>query len=119
MLKNDEKFTLKFFFILLFICMAVALVFSGCDSFKPVKQEVLSEYPECVVMLNAGEIYKGDKDKSGTVSPVTKCLDSIKRQRCAMEVFNKQVDCNGKKIYVVDWGADKDRMNQYNECLLK
>jgi hypothetical protein len=105
--------------IMLLFSIALIMLFCGCDSFKPVKQEILSEYPECVVMLNSGEIYKGDKDKSGTVSPVTDCLKAIKRQRCAMEVFNKQIDCNGKKVYVIDWEADRDKMNSFNECLLK
>ena len=101
------------------ICIISVFFYTGCDSFKPVKSEVLSDYPECVVMLNSGEIYKGDKDKSGTVSPVTECLKAVKRQRCAMEVFNKQIDCNGKKIFVVDWNAEKDKISNYNECLLK
>lgn len=118
-MESEAKYTMKFFFVLLFVCMLSVMLFSGCDSFKPVKQEVLSEYPECIVMLNSGEIYKGDKDKSGTVSPVIECIKAVKRQRCAIEVFNKTVDCNGKKVYVVDWGADKDKMNEFNECMVK
>jgi len=55
--------------ILFFSAIALLMLFCGCDSFKPVKGEALMEYPECVVMLNSGEIYKGDKDKSGTVTP--------------------------------------------------
>lgn len=100
------------------IAFTIIVLSTGCDSFKEVQPQVLTDYPECVVMLNTGEIYKGaDKDKSGTVLPVAECLSSIKRQRCAMEVFNKLTYCNGKKIYVIDWGADKDKMSQFNDCM--
>jgi len=113
---------IKWIFIITVLCLALfafTAFFCGCDSFKEVKPDVLSDYPECIVMMNAGEIYKGsDKDKSGTVLPVSECLNSIKRQRCAMEVFNKQIECNGKKIYVVDWDDEKG-MYKFNDCMSK
>lgn len=103
--------------MILLSLLVIILIATGCDTFKPIKGESLSEYPECIVMLNTGEIYKGDKDKSGTVSPVISCLDSIKRQRCAMEVFNKKILCGKKEIYVVDWD-DTTKMPKFNACLL-
>lgn len=105
--------------LILMISIIATLSFNGCDTFSEVKPEVLAKYPECVVMMNAGEIYKGDKDKSGTVTPLTECLKSIKRQRCAREVFKTFTESKDHKIYSVDWGCSKEKMNQFNECMLK
>jgi hypothetical protein len=102
--------------IIFIICIAVALImfFCSCNSFNPIGKTELSEYPECMVFLNTGELYKKVEEKSGTVLPVDACLKAIKRNRCVMEVFQKKID----NKYVADW-TDKEKIYQFNECLLK
>ncbi len=112
-----ESFSLIALIILCILCM-IMIWLTGCSSFNEKSPQILEDYPECVVMLNTGEIYKGDKDKSGTVSPVNSCLDAIKRRRCAIEAFNKFVTVNEKSYYVVDW-SDKAGLERYNACMLR
>jgi hypothetical protein len=96
--------------IVFFICMAVAIcALICCNTFTPVKPQLLAEYPECIVFLNSGEVYRKGEDKSGTVLPVDACLNAIKRQRCAKEVFGESG---------VIW-SDKDKMYLFNDCLTK
>lgn len=114
MMNSQKKYEIALCVLLIILVIIMAVILSGCSTFSPVKENVLSEYPECVVMLNAGEIYKKSDDKSGTVNPLSACISSIKRGRCAREVFNKKVD----NIYVVEWDS-KEKMALFNECLLK
>ena len=101
---------LGFFVVMIFSLLAMSMV--GCNTFNEIGEKQLSSYPECVVMLNSGEIYKTSKDKSGTVNPLSACLKSIDRQRCAMEVWGKEENSPAK----VDW-SDEKKLLLFYKCM--
>ena len=101
--------------VLVVVSVSITVLVPGCKSnYKPVAEEQLKNYPECVFAMNTFKAYEDSKEKSGVVLPGKACLDAIKRQRCIREIWHRQ-DVDG--YWMPEWD-DVMNKSEFASCMI-